>query len=117
MPIGRNIPAFEADFQCTGEGCNSIIGVKVALTIVQSQTGAEVTCKHCGQRYKVTQRGAFPFDGMEPLRTIDSQMGRMDIRAEAPALRLPQSGSEGEQRSEPPYAWALRMPRVRRDKA
>lgn len=47
----------DADFPCSG--CGSVIGVKVYLAVVKS-TGAEVTCKHCGARFLVTEEGAVP---------------------------------------------------------
>lgn len=57
MTLNRGMPMFDCDFWCL---CGSQIGLKVSLAIVQSQTGAEVTCHHCGQRYRVTQEGAQP---------------------------------------------------------
>lgn len=113
MPIGRNIPAFEADFSCL---CGSVIGVKVARAIVESLAGAEVQCRKCGQLFKVTMKGAWPIDGMGPVQAAKPEMERVDSSAKVPALRLPQSGGSGEQRSEPPYVWAMRMPRMRSDK-
>lgn len=111
MPMGKDVLAFDCEFACAI--CRSLIGLKTVKAIVQSATGAEVTCKQCGQLYKVLEEGAYPIDG-GPVPTEAIRLGAVQPTTEAPRLRFTQSGGSPEQRREPPYVWALRMPDVRK---
>lgn len=53
----RNIVWFDAEFGCL---CGSLIGVRVNLAIVESRTGAHVTCRHCARTYAIRPHGAEP---------------------------------------------------------
>lgn len=55
-PPSRRVPMFECDFKCY---CGRILGLRIALAVVQSEAGAMLPCT-CGINFKVTEAGAEP---------------------------------------------------------
>lgn len=116
--VRRHVPMFDADFPCI---CGSVVGIKTRLAIVQSQTGAEVGCRHCQRRYRVTEKGAYPIGKGSVLqpRSLSSTVGELGAPtdgAEVATLRFPQSGESSKLGPTDTPIWTMRLRPMRRSK-
>lgn len=67
---GRQKSRFRAEFQCPN--CGGIIGINTWLALIQGP-GLEMACKHCHQKYLITENGATPITkGVSDFDGIDS---------------------------------------------
>ena len=79
---------FECEFKCP---CGVLITFKSFRAIVESQTGAEFSCRNCRQRYRIDPKGAHPIGKEMPSETKPA-LPSTPMVGEAPTLRWPQPG-------------------------